>query len=414
MRKGLFVFTFVGLLLLLAAPLAAQDEGPQRTGFRPDAPPYAIRGPHPVGTMDMVIDADGERPLPVTVWYPALNAEGVEGGAVYDMGIGDLIGEEVSQLPSNVLANGVPDMAAAPYPLLLLSHGLGGSRLSFYLMAEHLASHGFVVMSAEHAGTALRDAFQGLADVGSENTILSIYYRPLDILNVIAFADTLNADDDSLLAGMIDTERIGLYGHSTGGTTALQAGGAGLDFAALETWCADKEDDHFAMESCQFLGHEAEIAGLFGDDPGKSSVSPMWDNRIDALVAAAPGGELQVFGDDGVARIEIPVMFLQGTADPYVLPAYNANWAYDSVQSDIKSLAHFENGGHLIFMNCPPVFKDGCGYDPVWDMDRAHDLTHHFVTAFMLDVLKGDAEAHAALLPDAVSFPGITYETTMR
>ena len=48
--------------------------------------------------------------------------------------------------------------------------------------------------------------------------------------------------------------------------------------------------------------------------------------------------------------------------------------------------------------------------DPVWDMDRAHDLINHFTTAFLLDVLKGDVEAHAALSPDAVSFPGIVYE----
>ncbi|MBK8021522.1 MAG: hypothetical protein IPK19_08850 [Chloroflexi bacterium] len=43
-------------------------------------------------------------------------------------------------------------------------------------------------------------------------------------------------------------------------------------------------------------------------------------------------------------------------------------------------------------------------------MQRTQDLTHHFAAAFLLDILKGDAEAHAALAPDAVSFPGITYE----
>ena len=46
-------------------------------------------------------------------------------------------------------------------------------------------------------------------------------------------------------------------------------------------------------------------------------------------------------------------------------------------------------------------------------MDRAHDLTNHFATAFLLSVLKGDAQAAAALAPEAVQFPGITYETTM-
>src|SRR5690606_30838507 len=50
--------------------------------------------------------------------------------------------------------------------------------------------------------------------------------------------------------------------------------------------------------------------------------------------------------------------------------------------------------------------------DPVWDMDRAHDLINHFATAFLLAELKGDAEAAAALAPENVSFPGIQYEAT--
>ena len=50
--------------------------------------------------------------------------------------------------------------------------------------------------------------------------------------------------------------------------------------------------------------------------------------------------------------------------------------------------------------------------DPVWDMDRAHDLTNHFATAFLLAELKGDAEAVKALTPENVDFPGISYETT--
>ena len=41
----------------------------------------------------------------------------------------------------------------------------------------------------------------------------------------------------------------------------------------------------------------------------------------------------------------------------------------------------------------------GCS-DPVWDMDRAHDLINHFATAFFLATLKDDAEAAAALAPD--------------
>ena len=47
--------------------------------------------------------------------------------------------------------------------------------------------------------------------------------------------------------------------------------------------------------------------------------------------------------------------------------------------------------------------------DPVWDMDRAHDLINHFTTVFLLAEPKGDAEAGAALAPENVAFPGIEY-----
>jgi hypothetical protein len=45
-------------------------------------------------------------------------------------------------------------------------------------------------------------------------------------------------------------------------------------------------------------------------------------------------------------------------------------------------------------------------------MNRAHDLINHFVTAFLLAELYDDTDAAAALAPDAVTFPGITYEMT--
>jgi hypothetical protein len=41
-------------------------------------------------------------------------------------------------------------------------------------------------------------------------------------------------------------------------------------------------------------------------------------------------------------------------------------------------------------------------------------LINHFSTAFLLDVLKGDKEAHTALLPHAAKFTGIQYQTTMK
>ena len=84
-----------------------------------------------------------------------------------------------------------------------------------------------------------------------------------------------------------------------------------------------------------------------------------------------------------------------------------------------KSRITFEGASHLLFFNScaanPGIVEQGLFWacaDPVWDMDRGHDLTNHFATVFLLAELKGDAEAAAALAPENVSFPGIQYETT--
>ena len=61
-----------------AAPLAQNSAVPIPDMPRSDAPPYGLRGPHAVGVRDFVIEPaqEGERPINVTVWYPASNPDG--------------------------------------------------------------------------------------------------------------------------------------------------------------------------------------------------------------------------------------------------------------------------------------------------------------------------------------------------
>jgi hypothetical protein len=111
---------------------------------------------------------------------------------------------------------------------------------------------------------------------------------------------------------------------------------------------------------------------------------------------------------------------MAGTADLGAPPDWGAYLTYENVSSERKSLVKFENAGHSIFgdhcRRLPEMaalfYPWGCPADPTWDLDRAHDLINHLVTAFFLSELKGDQEAKAALMPEAVAFPGIAYETT--
>ncbi len=117
--------------------------------------------------------------------------------------------------------------------------------------------------------------------------------------------------------------------------------------------------------------------------------------------------------------VDVPVMFMVGSGAVAADPAFEVDAPYESVSAERKAKVVFDYGEALMFFSScadsPSIvalgFPSFCT-DPVWDMDRAHDLINHFATAFLLAELKGDAEAAKALAPENVAFPGIKYETT--
>ncbi len=379
------------VLLASALPVVAQDGEP--TGFRPDAPSYGVRGPYAVGTQEITIDDGNERPLAATIWYPALNPDGLDDTYTYNY--------EYPNWPpivthGHALPDAEMDTAHGPYPLVIFSHGASSYRLHSLYLCEHLASYGFVVISADFADNLA--TFTGVFPNPP-----SRISRPADIIRQIDYA--LSAES---LVGMVDAEHIAAMGHSFGAFAALQVGGARLDSANYRTWC---EENDFAEAPCEpFLAQEAEVVAMIGLDAVPDDVWPsLGDERVDAVVALAPDNHL--FGPDGSALMTLPVMVLAPELDPF--------WVYDDLGSESKSLVVFENAAHMLFGNgCAAApFMAEIGFaafcsDPVWDMDRAHDLINHLVTAFLLAELKGDADAAAVLAPEAVQFPGVSYETT--
>jgi predicted dienelactone hydrolase len=148
----------------------------------------------------------------------------------------------------------------------------------------HLASYGFVVIAANY-DTGLTDAPDAGISLTDRVPIWLLYARPTNVVRVIEFADALTAPDGKL-AGVIDTSQVGVWGHSTGGSTALQAAGARINFRELDAWCAANPTEQYG-ESCQFVGHERPVATLYGSaDPFAGPLPPIWDNRVRALALA--------------------------------------------------------------------------------------------------------------------------------
>lgn len=98
------------LVVLAVAPLVAQE-----------AETYRVEaGPALTATLELDWhDTARGRDVPVRVWYPVL----------------------------------APGAAAEPCPVVVFSHGLGGSRYSYAVWGSHWASWGYVVVMVQHLGS---------------------------------------------------------------------------------------------------------------------------------------------------------------------------------------------------------------------------------------------------------------------
>ncbi len=403
-----FALIFI-VVLLSTSVVFAQDAKPAAVGLRPDAPTYALHGPYWVGFQTTTIEK-GAYPLSVAIWYPALNPNSLVEEITYPALPAKFEGMPVDYtMPSygHALQDAAPDTSKGPYPLVIFSHGFASLPYDFAYFAEHLASLGFVVLGPDHPE---------MWDPTYKDIPATSVKRPMDILRTIALGEKLTANG-GMLAGMIDINQIAVAGHSYGGFTSLLMGGARFDFEALKTTCAPLAADHTIGALCgPLLSQKAEMARMAGLHAVPKGLWPSWnDPRIKAIIVSA--GETELIGAKGLAEITIPVLLINGGGDQTVPKEWGVNPTWEYIGSVQKASVLLNNADHTVFaekcVNYPWPSEigwyEGCS-DPVWDMDRAHDFFNHFTTAFLLDILKGDKDAHKALAPDTVSFPGIKYE----
>jgi predicted dienelactone hydrolase len=111
-----------------------------------------------------------------------------------------------------------------PAPIILLSHGLGGSRGAMAFAAEAWAAHGYVCVTLQHAGSdesLWRDAAPGrrLQALKSGMNAKAYLDRCGDVRFAINELARRNAADSDTLRGKLDLDRVGLAGHSFGAQT---------------------------------------------------------------------------------------------------------------------------------------------------------------------------------------------------
>jgi predicted dienelactone hydrolase len=341
-----------------AAPDPAADPAPDAAAdpdAAPDPVPFhdpAQPGPWAVGVRTVeVVDASRARTLPVDVWYPVDPAAPDGEPNTYELV--SILGP-LASIDSPARRDATP--APGARPLVLFSHGYGGIRFQSYFLTEHLASHGFVVVSADHPGNTLVD-FAQLGDDAA--TAQSAIDRPLDLLFVLDRA----IDGGLGVAVTVDPDQVAATGHSFGAWTAL------------------------------------EVARR--------------DARIGAVFPLAPGFRAGST-PDFVATLARPILLVGGSADETCEFVENQQVPYD-LAGPPKYLLEVLGAGHLDFSNLCEVplaaqfIDDGCdpaSIDPAVVQDRVIAVA----TAFAYRHVVGDVRYDPGLaIPHVVAMGDVAY-----
>src|SRR5580658_4604087 len=198
-------------LLLIAALAVAQFAGP---AFAGQVGERHITATNPTAALRDAAHSDTVR---VTVWYPAA-ADATE--VSLDLG--------PPGKPLFLVGSAAPDAAfadARPRPVILFSHGFGGSARMMAWFTLPLVRAGYVVIAVDHPGN-------NGADKMTVGGAIMFWDRPGDLAAALAAVR-----EDPAIGPHLDLGRLGVAGFSAGGFTSLVASGARVDVARLRAFC---------------------------------------------------------------------------------------------------------------------------------------------------------------------------------
>ena len=233
-----------------------------------------------VGFESATIDVPGDKPLQAVIWYPAEAPEAKSPLSLY----------------SQTVAKGAAVVGVA-HPLVVISHGTGGSNADHYDTAHALAEAGFVVAAISHTGDTHED----------RSRAMRITERPAQLILLIDYMTRTWRGHDA-----VDRARVGAFGFSSGAFTVLAAIVGEPDLSTVARHCA--EHPHF---------FDCQIGGQTGATPPKTPAPVAHDARIRAAVAAAPALGF-TFAPAGLSNVKIPVQLWRAEWDTVLPQPYYA------------------------------------------------------------------------------------------
>lgn len=242
---------------------------------------------------------------------------------------------------------------AQKVPLVVFSHGIGGSRRGYSYLGEHFAANGMASLHLQHVGSD-RSLWAGnpvslvgrLHDAAQER-------EALERVQDLRFAlDQLLAHGE--FGARVDRRRIAAAGHSYGANTAMLAAGASVQ----------RDGRTLALRDPR-----VRAAVLLSAPPFYGEADPK------AVLKSITLPTLHVTATEDVIRIP-----------GYYSPASDRVAIFDAVGSPVKALAVFAGGSHSIFTN--RAGTGGAELNP-----KVKAATKELALAFLRRVFDGKDEA---------------------
>lgn len=195
-------------------------------------------------------DTEDHRELMVQLWYPTETSQANKDSLfmMNTQSFRDLMDQYGQSLGTSGLAlqywkyigansyQEAPVKQGGPYPVVLVSHGLGNSKMLHTSQAENLASHGYIVIGIDHTYSSIATLFPNgkvtpfkteFSDDNFQEEAMKLETVWLaDIKYILEQLQLINNGDIKEAAQFqhhLDLSAIGMMGFSFGGATAYDA-----------------------------------------------------------------------------------------------------------------------------------------------------------------------------------------------
>lgn len=232
--------------------------------------------------------------------------------------------------------------------LVVISHGSGGGAWVHSDLARALVEAGFTVAVPQHH----RDNALDPSRPGPQSWRL----RPAEVSRAI---DAVAAAPQ--LAALLSLDRVGMYGMSAGGHTALSLAGGRWSPASFKRHCdAHIEEDFHScaglatalrgdlLDGLKIQATLGVIRTVFRNEAWQVHHDP----RIAAIVAGVPYAA--DFDMASLSQPLVPLGLVTAARDTWLTPRFHSDAVLAACRPRCELLAHLPTGGHGALLSPPP------------------------------------------------------------